>query len=48
MDISAELSQHTLLDFTGAIYWGQTGTSNYYVAIKDDDFGVLDVNYLIG
>jgi hypothetical protein len=36
------------IDFDGTIYWGQTGTSNNYVAIKDDDFGILDVNYLIG
>jgi hypothetical protein len=35
------------MDFNGSIYWGQTGTSNDYVAIKNDDFGVLDINYML-
>jgi hypothetical protein len=36
-----------LLDFDGSIYWGQTGTANNYVAIKNDEFGVLDLNYML-
>jgi len=35
------------LDFDGTVYWGQTGTANDYVAIKNDDFGVLDINYML-
>ena len=35
------------LDFDSAVYWGQTGTANDYVAIKNDDYGVLDINYML-
>ena len=36
-----------LLDFDGNIYWGQTGTANNYVAIGEDDFGTIDINYTL-
>lgn len=35
------------LDFDGNVYWGQTGTSNNYVAIREDDFGTIDINYML-
>jgi len=37
----------SFLDFDGSSYWSQAGTGNDYVAIKYDDFGVLDINFMI-
>lgn len=36
------------IDCEGNIYWSQEGTSNIYVHLRDDTFGVIDLNYLLG
>lgn len=33
--------------FDETIYWGQTGTANNYIALRHDDFGVMDINYVL-
>lgn len=36
-----------LLDSEERVYWAQTGTTNVYVDILSDTYGVLNVNYLL-
>lgn len=35
-------------DFKGDIYWTVSGTANDYVAVRDDDRGIIDLSYLFG
>lgn len=36
------------IDTQESVYWSQTGTANIYVSVRNDERGVLDVDYLIG
>jgi hypothetical protein len=35
------------IDFDETVYWSQAGTGNDYVAIQNDTFGILDINYIL-
>ena len=35
------------IDFDETIYWTQSNTGNDYVAIRDDTYGILDINYVL-
>lgn len=36
------------IDFDETSYWSQTGTANEYIALKNSEFGIMDINYLLG
>lgn len=38
----------SFVQFDGTVYWSQTGTNNNYVSIQSEDFGIVDINYLVG
>lgn len=37
----------SFIDFDESVYWTQVGTGNDFVAIRDDTFGILDIDYLL-
>lgn len=36
------------IEFDGDVYWSQDGVNNDYIAIRDDSYGLVDINYLSG
>jgi hypothetical protein len=42
------LSKVTFLDFDKEEYWSQSGASNVYYALRDDTYGIVDIDYLSG
>lgn len=37
----------SFIDFDETVYWTQAGTGNDYVALRDAEYGVLDINYIL-
>lgn len=35
------------IDREETIYWATTGTSNIYVSLRDQDYGIVDIDYLL-
>ena len=43
----SQIYQVSFYDFKGDLYWSETGSSSYYFALRDDTFGIIDINYIL-